>query len=66
MNTVGNKKKLRASAIGAAAAVSLPTLLFAGAGTAQAETNLTYFANQMAPNADHGLRKVATPRRTPQ
>jgi hypothetical protein len=33
MNTVPNKKKLRASAIGAAAAVSLPTLLFAGAGT---------------------------------
>lgn len=39
-------KKLRASAIGAAAAVSLPAMLFAGAGTAQAETNPTYFANQ--------------------
>jgi hypothetical protein len=46
MNTVRIKKKLRASAIGAAAAVSLPTLLFAGAETAQAETNPTYFANQ--------------------
>lgn len=46
MNTIRTKKKLRASAIGAAAAVSLPTLLFAGAGTAQAETNPTYFANQ--------------------
>ena len=45
MNTI-RTKKLRASAIGAAAAVSLPTLLFAGAGTAQAETNPTYFANQ--------------------
>jgi hypothetical protein len=45
MNTIRNKK-LRASAIGAAAAVSLPAMLFAGAGTAQAETNPTYFANQ--------------------
>ncbi|MFZ0907143.1 MAG: hypothetical protein WAN71_25375 [Mycobacterium sp.] len=46
MNTVRNKKTLRASAIGAAAAVSLSTLLYASAGTAQAETNPTYFANQ--------------------
>jgi hypothetical protein len=33
-------------AIGAVATVSLPVILFAGAGTAQAETNPAYFANQ--------------------
>jgi hypothetical protein len=36
-------KKLRAFAIGA---VSLPAILLAGAGNAQAETNPTYFASQ--------------------
>lgn len=46
MNTIREEKKMRAWAIGAAAAVALPTLLFAGAGTAHAETNPTYFANQ--------------------
>jgi hypothetical protein len=46
MNTIGNMKMLRASAIGAAAAVSLPAMLFAGAGTAQAETNPGYFTNR--------------------
>jgi hypothetical protein len=46
MGTIRDKKKLRASAIGATAAVSLLAMLFAGAGSAQAETNPTYFANQ--------------------
>lgn len=46
MNTIRNMKMLRASAIGAAAVVSLPAMLFAGAGTAQAETNPGYFTNQ--------------------
>lgn len=46
MNTIRNTKRLRASAIGAAALVSLPVLLFAGAGTAQAGTNPTLFTNQ--------------------
>jgi hypothetical protein len=41
MNTNRNTRMLRASAIGAAAVT-----LFASAGTAQAETNPTYFANQ--------------------
>ncbi len=45
MNTNGNTKKLRASASGAAAAVALPAMLFAGAGTAQAGTNPTTFTN---------------------
>jgi hypothetical protein len=45
MNTNRNVKILRASAIGAAAAVSLPAVLFAGTGTAHAETNPTYFTN---------------------
>jgi hypothetical protein len=45
MNTI-RIKNLRARAIGAAAAVSLPTMLLAGAGSAQAVTNPTYFANQ--------------------
>jgi hypothetical protein len=45
MNTI-RTKKLRAPAIGAVAAVSLPMMLLAGAGSAQAETNPTYFANQ--------------------
>jgi hypothetical protein len=40
MNTI------RAWAIGAAAAVSLPVMLLTGAGTALAETNPAYFANQ--------------------
>ena len=40
MNTIRNIRMLRASAIGAAAVT-----LFASAGTAQAETNPTYFAN---------------------
>ena len=46
MSTIRRKKTLRAAAIGAAAVVSLPILLFSGAGIAQAETNPTYFANQ--------------------
>jgi hypothetical protein len=45
MNTI-RIKNLRASAISAAAAVSLPTMLLASAGSAQAVTNPTYFANQ--------------------
>ncbi len=45
MNT-NRTKKLRASAIGAVTAVSLPTMMLAGAGTAQAVTNPAYFANQ--------------------
>jgi hypothetical protein len=45
MKTVRNEKKVCALAIGAAAVASLPTLLFAGSGTAHAETNPTYFAN---------------------
>lgn len=40
MNTI------RASAIAAVAALSLPALLFARAGIGKAETNPTYFANQ--------------------
>ena len=39
MNTIRAEKKLRAWAIGAVAAVSLPVMLYAGAGTARAETN---------------------------
>jgi hypothetical protein len=46
MNTVRDEKRMRGWAIGAAAAVSPPAMLFAGAVTAQAETNPTYFANQ--------------------
>jgi hypothetical protein len=46
MNTIRNMKMLRASAIGAATAVSLPAMLFAGVGTAQAETNPGYFTNK--------------------
>jgi hypothetical protein len=39
MNTTHNRKKMIASALGAAAAVvAAPALLFTGAGTAQAET----------------------------
>jgi hypothetical protein len=45
MNTIRAEKKLRAWAIGAAAAVSLPAMLLTGAGTALAETNPAYFAN---------------------
>ena len=41
MNTIRNIRLLRAAAIGAVAVT-----LVAGAGTAQAETNPTYFANQ--------------------
>jgi hypothetical protein len=41
MNTIRDKKTLRASAIGVGVAV----LLFSGSGIAQAETNPTYFAN---------------------
>jgi hypothetical protein len=40
MNTIRNIRLLRAAAIGAVAVT-----LVAGAGTAQAETNPTYFAN---------------------
>lgn len=46
MNSIDKTKILHASAITAAAAVSLPAMLFAGVGTAQASTNPTYFANQ--------------------
>lgn len=45
MNTI-RIKSLRAAAIGAAAAVSLPLMMVASTGSAQAETNPTYFANQ--------------------
>lgn len=45
MNTIRNRQSLRATAIGAAAAVWLPAMLFAGAGTAHAQTNPTYFTN---------------------
>lgn len=45
MNTIRDTKMLRAAAIGAAVAVSLPAMLFAGAGTAQAATNPAYFTN---------------------
>jgi hypothetical protein len=38
--------KLRALAIFSAVAISLPTMLFTGAGTAHAVTNPAYFANQ--------------------
>lgn len=50
MSTIRNTKISRASAIGAAAAISLPAVLFAGlfagAPTAQAATNPTMFTNQ--------------------
>jgi hypothetical protein len=46
MNPTRNREMLRHSAIGAVAAVWLPAMLFAGAGTAQAETNPSYFTNQ--------------------
>jgi hypothetical protein len=46
MDTIRDEKTLRAAAIGAAVAVSIPILLFSGSGTAKAETNPTYFANQ--------------------
>jgi hypothetical protein len=45
MNTI-RTKKLRASAVVAAAAVSLSAMLIAGAGSAHAVTNPAYFANQ--------------------
>jgi hypothetical protein len=45
MKTIRDEKKLRAWAIGAAAALSLPAMLLTGAGTAPAETNPAYFAN---------------------
>jgi len=46
MNIIRDEKKLRVSAIGAVAAAVLLVVLFACAGTAQAETNPAYFANQ--------------------
>jgi hypothetical protein len=46
MNTIWNIEMRRASVIGTAAAVSLALTPFVGAGTAQAETNPAYFANQ--------------------
>lgn len=45
MSTTRNRKMLRASAIGAVTAVSLPAMLFAGAGPARAEVNPQYFTN---------------------
>jgi hypothetical protein len=45
METLRTPKPLRASRVGAAAAVSLTAILVADAGTAQAETHPTYFTN---------------------
>lgn len=46
MDTTRKTKKLRASAIGATAALSLPAMVFMGAGAAHAGTNPTLFTNQ--------------------
>ena len=51
MNTTHNRKKLVASALGAAAAaVAAPALLLMGAGTAQANTNITVTPNAAGTN----------------
>jgi hypothetical protein len=46
VTTIRTSTPRRASAIGTAAAVLVALTPFVGAGTAQAETNPTYFANQ--------------------
>ena len=46
MDGTHSRKYLRASAIGAAAALSLPAMVFGAAGTARAGTNPTLFTNQ--------------------